>query len=104
MSELTERDLNTLIEALDQWEKGDGTGMFGTFLEITLPEDIKNSPEYQKQKAEREERDRVQAADKKRCGTLLKAKLYALLDNMQLAAASGGADMRKTRDYNPEVT
>lgn len=104
MSELTERDLNTLIEALDQWEKGDGTGMFGAFLEVTLPEDIKNSPEYQKQKTEREERDRVQAADKKRRGTLLKAKLYALLDNMQLAAASGGSDRRETADYNPEVT
>lgn len=81
----TKQDLDILFEAVEKWEQDDMTGeVIGMMLEkMARPE------AREKIKIEREERERKRLATKKQRkerGVLLRAKLVALKDKIEVEA------------------
>lgn len=78
--ELTSKEINIIIEALEAWENKDtGLGFAMDLMSlIVLPKETRESPEFQKTEEERTAKQELEKRERKETSLLLKAKLVGM--------------------------
>lgn len=86
--QLTEKDCETLLEAIDAWVRGDGSGsLMSTLMLASVGMSEEKLKNHSKQI---EERHRTQEDSRRRIAILLKAKVELLRQSLQSKAIEAG--------------
>lgn len=83
MEDLSYKELETLVEAMENWEQGeDGTGdmLLGAIGSTMTKDNPEAQQKLDKQLEERKAKRRDEKRRRKRVSTVIKAKLYDLMD------------------------